>query len=473
MNKKTLILLALITPFLILGAGCEKQKNNDQINVLQIPTSTTITYYLLNKPAVNTDFCDGNNMNSVGFKTALTQKITTNIIGDLTIEEKIKTTLNLAADAGLFSQTNTRIASTTFAAGVVTMHSANGWAGSSIFYCAWKPFIEKNLEQFGEVKKIEWNTKYEDKIKQKLSFTTQIGQSLQNKSPIKEIKNPNLTLPININAGQIKKYFKMDNILFALVMRNSLNVILSIPTNFTPSFAGVLVANQSDTGWIKFVEIKDIKETDSSKNNPYYLMVDNKKLLLTVVDQNGGGSGEGMMKVFALTETSDWSLVGCYFFGGYNDPGVDGDYFAFSTKFDRQTIQPLKSCNDVQLISTTEKAIGYIKNIYEKNGKNYLDINYIQWLNSEECKSKNIFAPNGFCILDQNTEIRTFEISNDVEIFMQTLSHAADGNYNLNEKINYKKFKNIFTTSQNQTNVPYNIELKNNIIIKITEQYIP
>lgn len=121
-------------------------------------TTTDVTYYLLDKPASSLKFCNGANMSSAGYKTALTQKKIQNVMGDLAIEEKIQVTLRLAAEAGGFNTVYTRTASTTFADGIVTMHSANGWAGSSIFYCAWKPFVEKNLSQFPEVRKIKWET---------------------------------------------------------------------------------------------------------------------------------------------------------------------------------------------------------------------------------------------------------------------------------------------------------------------------
>ena len=185
---------------------------------------------------------------------------------------------------------------------------------------------------------------------QKLSFTEQIIQSLNNDFTVEEIGNPNLTIPSDINAGQIEKYFKIDNSLFALVLRNSMNVVLKMPIDFIPTFAGVLVARQGDSQWTKLIEIKDTEATN--KNNPYYLIVDNQKLLLTIVDQNGAGSGEGIMKVFTLSETGNWILERCYYFGGsYNDPSTDGDYFAFSAKFSKQTSQPIESCNNVQLLS--------------------------------------------------------------------------------------------------------------------------
>jgi len=189
-----------------------------------------------------------------------------------------------------------------------------------------------------------------EKNEQKLSLTTQINQSLKNGSVISEISNPNLTVPVDINDNQIKKYFKIDTILLALVLRNSMNVVLSLPADFAPTFVGVLAAEQGDTQWTKLIEVKDAEETN--KNNPYYLMVDKQKLLLTIVDQNGAGSGEGIMTVFALSETGNWKLESCYYFGGsYNDPSADGDYFAFSTNFSKQKSQPIESCNNVQLVS--------------------------------------------------------------------------------------------------------------------------
>jgi hypothetical protein len=192
----------------------------------------------------------------------------------------------------------------------------------------------------------------ENNNEQKLSFTAKINQSLNAGAAIKEIGNPKLKLPADINAGQIEKYFQIGDVLFALVLRNSMNAVLSLPDGFTPSFAGVLVAEQGNTQWTKLTEIKDAKATD--KNNPYYFMADNKKLLLTVVDQNGAGSGEGMMKVFALSETNDWQLESCYYFGAsFGDQATDGDYFAWSTKFSKQEARPIESCDNVKLISAT------------------------------------------------------------------------------------------------------------------------
>jgi len=189
----------------------------------------------------------------------------------------------------------------------------------------------------------------ENTTKPTLSLATRINQLVAQGAALEEINNPGLTIPADIDGGQMNKYFKINDILFALVVRNSMNVVLTLPTDFTPIFAGVLVAEEGQTKWSKILEIKDSVTTD--KNNPYYLVTDGNNLLLTVVDQNGGGSGEGIMKVFALDEAGNWDLKSCYYFGGhYSDPSTDGDYFASSADFSKQTPQSIEPCNNAQLI---------------------------------------------------------------------------------------------------------------------------
>lgn len=135
--------------------GKESNKVDFTIEKLVIK-SNLITYFILDKANTNQTFCNGNNMDSVGFKAALTKKIDINDFDDLTVEEKIIKTLSLAAAANSFSKPYTRIEEISYKNNIVYMGPVEGWAGSSIFYCAWKPFVEKNLEQFKEIKEIIW-----------------------------------------------------------------------------------------------------------------------------------------------------------------------------------------------------------------------------------------------------------------------------------------------------------------------------
>lgn len=135
-----------------------KESNKMEFTIEKLVVKTTpITYYILEKANTNQTFCNGGDMDSVGFKAALTKKININVPGSLTTEEKIIKTLSLAAEANAFSKPYTRIEEISYKNNIVSMGPAEGWAGSSIFYCAWKPFVEKNLEQFSDVKEIIWD----------------------------------------------------------------------------------------------------------------------------------------------------------------------------------------------------------------------------------------------------------------------------------------------------------------------------
>jgi hypothetical protein len=138
------------------------------------------------------------------------------------------------------------------------------------------------------------------------------------------------------------------------------------------------------------------------------------------------------------------------------------------------------------LPENSERQMGYIKKVYEKNGRRYLDIDYIQWFTGVAAekamredggcpKAGECMVLNDYYIRNVNPLIRTFEITTDAEIIMQTYDAERTGIVNDNQPITFTQFKNIFITSAKPhlKNVPYIIEISNKIIIKITEQYIP
>jgi hypothetical protein len=135
-----------------------------------------------------------------------------------------------------------------------------------------------------------------------------------------------------------------------------------------------------------------------------------------------------------------------------------------------------------------EKQIGFIKKAYAKSGKNYLDIDYIQWLTGDvaekalredgQCpKTGECIVYDDYYIRNQNPLIRTFEISPDAKIVMQTFSAEQTGIVMNNEEITFNQFRNIFSSGSESDfhlkDVPYIVEISNQQIVKITEQYIP
>ena len=182
-------------------------------------------------------------------------------------------------------------------------------------------------------------------------FAEKINQALLSGHNIEEIEKQNLKLPADIIEKQIKKYFKLDNMIFALVLQGSMNFDLEFPKKFTPTFTGILVAQQNKKRWTKLLEIKDNSYPPnydgSVENNPYYLWSNKGKLSISIIDSNGAGSGEGIMKVFTLAQNEIWELTGCYYFGGhYSDSEMDGDYFAYSSQLSKQEPEPMKTCSD-------------------------------------------------------------------------------------------------------------------------------
>ncbi len=130
--------------------------------------------------------------------------------------------------------------------------------------------------------------------------------------------------------------------------------------------------------------------------------------------------------------------------------------------------------DDIQI----NKEIGLIKQIYvDQNENKKLEIDYIQLGGQNEC------GGGVACIINENPKLRTYKISNDVEIFMQTLTHTSDGSFNRNQNISFDYFLQKFTDvnqydeyphnySRHLKVVPYWITIENNTITKIEEQYI-
>ncbi|MFA5771045.1 MAG: hypothetical protein WC894_06180, partial [Patescibacteria group bacterium] len=101
-------------------------KESNKIEFSIVPSTvknTPITYYVLDKSNSNKTFCNGDDMDSVSFKAALTKKINITVPGNLTTEEKIIKTLSLAATANSFDSSYTRIKEVAYKNNIVSMGS--------------------------------------------------------------------------------------------------------------------------------------------------------------------------------------------------------------------------------------------------------------------------------------------------------------------------------------------------------------
>ena len=127
------------------------------------------------------------------------------------------------------------------------------------------------------------------------------------------------------------------------------------------------------------------------------------------------------------------------------------------------------------------KAFGFIKDVYEEAGKTYLVIDYAEMLTGEEARRAREEDgappdPEDFYIRNRNPRLRTYEIASDVIITMITWELSERGVVE-DTQITLSEFKNIFSSSDADltrlAEVPYWIELKEDKVITIKEQYIP
>ncbi len=143
----------------------------------------------------------------------------------------------------------------------------------------------------------------------------------------------------------------------------------------------------------------------------------------------------------------------------------------------------------------TERTLGYIKETFQKDNQQYLRFEPAEWLTSLDgtCafeEDRNKFPdlpecnPNGFLIVKSNEE-KELSLSENIEVFMQTLNHDDQGNYLWDEKIPLEKLEQIIENPQTDhekiyKNLPFWFEVEDSLtgsgqatVKKITEQYLP
>lgn len=142
----------VIMTVVFLGAGCVNPPSNQPSNN---PNNTprTITYLVSKEDS--TKYCNGADMDTVGYQKTITQtETTTTPPGDGSEVELIKTTLN-AATSGM-CQTVMNESNLTVTSGTVYIPQFGAWAGVSITMCSCKPQVEVNLLRIPNIKKVIW-----------------------------------------------------------------------------------------------------------------------------------------------------------------------------------------------------------------------------------------------------------------------------------------------------------------------------
>ncbi|MCX6745427.1 MAG: hypothetical protein NTX00_00215 [Candidatus Parcubacteria bacterium] len=155
-GKKT-ILFFLTLLALILISGCNGPKpiaNNTQ----EAKKETKISFLVPTQDPLK--YCNGADMDSEGFRKTITNEVTRTIFEtNLTEDQLANKTLELAAQEAKmnFPQSTTDPTGYMKVLGDTSyIQPTDGWAGVSIFMCAWKPFVEANLLKLSNIKNVVW-----------------------------------------------------------------------------------------------------------------------------------------------------------------------------------------------------------------------------------------------------------------------------------------------------------------------------
>jgi len=181
-----------------------------------------------------------------------------------------------------------------------------------------------------------------------------------------------------------------------------------------------------------------------------------------------------------------------YYFGqqnGFNNfeqdkPTVVPSSTPAETKVSKESPSPTLVLNDLK------EEIGQIKSIFNQDGKNYLTIDYVQWLSKSagECRYEFDLEselpacnPNGHLVLNENPKLRTFEISDEVLIDFSSFDNIGlmwKNDQPLNKtNLSLAEFKTIFDNSNEDIawlkNALYWIKLDVDRVVEIKHQYQP
>lgn len=185
--------------------------------------------------------------------------------------------------------------------------------------------------------------------------------------------------------------------------------------------------------------------------------------------------------------------------------GTGGGAYYYKIKKDKQKAVETPQPEVQQQISTTtasssavisEKELGHIKNVYEKNGKKYLDIDYVQELGGEDAvraKIEDGLCPQGSTVAtcfngtipiywrNQNTKIRTFEISNSAVFTRASAFHFSSDGVKQTDfsgfKIDFQRDSSVECKSVDCREAMklalFHIELEGDMVVAVKERYRP
>ncbi|MFD2613098.1 hypothetical protein [Paenibacillus gansuensis] len=127
----------------------------------------------------------------------------------------------------------------------------------------------------------------------------------------------------------------------------------------------------------------------------------------------------------------------------------------------------------------------YIDKLALANGKTVVVADYIQWY--EGASADKVFldrepdsglegAPDGYYIVNDNAKLRKLTVSPKAAVYMQIYNRTGnweDADIVWNEKISLAAFKKLIAKDASLKDYPYHLVVKDGVVVKIIQQYIP
>ena len=130
----------------------------------------------------------------------------------------------------------------------------------------------------------------------------------------------------------------------------------------------------------------------------------------------------------------------------------------------------------------------YITMLEHAEGHLIIEADAIQWYEGEA--ASKVFLereqdtgdldgpPDGYYIINDNEELATYEVSDNVEVLMQI--YDRDGTYEgmdiiWNESISLNKFQSAFENDEfmDLSQFPYHLTIEDDVVVRIVQQYVP
>jgi hypothetical protein len=136
---------------------------------------------------------------------------------------------------------------------------------------------------------------------------------------------------------------------------------------------------------------------------------------------------------------------------------------------------------------SSDTKVAYIDRMYEQTGHLYVDVDFIEWYEGEEANVKfrqieqdpeMTEAPDGYYIVNEDTKLEKFEVTDDAKVFMQIYNRTGDleeAGTLWNEQIDAKKLLSLLNDNSDMSlkDYPYHLAIQNGKIVGITQQFIP